>query len=179
MGSRWPKHHCHPGARSGVSRGAGRCGGPWLVGIVPVPGQALFMIAKHLQNTALTDPPARAFVDHAVQFAFQFGQQFDTATDQSPMPARDLVDLRTRPFPLRGQFEKLPNLIHRKTELARMADEMQAALVTLRVSALPARRSRAWRKQPLRLVVTQCLDMDVRGPRERADCQVCGRGHNG
>lgn len=137
------------------------------------------MIAQHLQNTALTDSPARAFANHAIQFTFEFRQQLDAAANQAPMPARDFVDFLTRSLPLRGQFEKLADLAYRKTELARMADKLKATLVVIRVPALSSRRSCAWRKQPLRLVVPQCLDVYARGPCKRADCQVCGRGHQG
>ena len=127
--ARYPLH-CLREAGSGIFRAVGFAG-PRIVGIVPVPGQALLVIAEHLENTAFTHPSAGAFADHAVEFGFQFRQQLDAATNQLPMAARHLVDLRTRTLPVSGQFEKLPDLFDRKAELARVPNKVQTPLIGL------------------------------------------------
>ena len=96
------------------------------------------MIGQHLDHAALGDAPLAATLDHALEFALERRERRDLAPDLVQTTTRDAVGLGAGLLRLGAEREQLAHRLERKAELARVADEGEAAQVLVAVDALIA-----------------------------------------
>ena len=142
-------------------------------------GATVVVIAEDFEYAAFGDAAAGAFADHAVEFGLEFAQHADAAAYVLPVTAGNGVNLGAEAVALGGQVDQLANPLDGESELAGVADEVQALAVGLRVASLAARGPGAGDKQALLLVVAQGLDVDTGLLRELANRKRVISGHAG
>lgn len=144
-----------------------------------VVGAAEVVVAEDFENAAIGDAAAGAFVDHAVEFGLEFAQQADAAPYVFAVATGDGVDLGAGAVAFGREVDEFADLLDGETELAGVADEMQALAIGPGVTALAAGGTGAGHQQAFLLVITQSLDVDAGLFCELADREWIGVGHGG
>src|SRR5258708_3883916 len=100
---------------------------------------------------------------------FQLSQVADFRADVTAVARGDVADLAAGDFARSGEGEQGPDVLDRKTELARPADETQYSRVpdAKDTPAAGGARRRGQHLDPL--VIADRLDVDAGAPRELAD----------
>ena len=113
---------------------------------MPVPGSPLMGLSRQVETpcdvcegkgfdeAVFGNDAAFASAKNAVEFAAQRLEIFDLALDLDQVLARDHLDRPTGSVTLIGEPKKVTHPINRKAEIARSANEAEAAKMRLRIA---------------------------------------------
>jgi hypothetical protein len=137
-----------------------------------VPGEAVRMIRKHLDHSAVGDFSALALNNHAFEFGFERAQSGNAAFDLSQLSAGDPVGGVTGLPGIIGEAQEFADRVERETEFPAVADEGETLQVLRPVAPLVASGAqRLWHQANL-LVIADGLHLTACAPGKQSDRQV-------
>lgn len=142
-----------------------------LVGVLRSEMTCRYRGRERFDDAAIRDRAATALRDHPIELAAQRTKIGNLPINLMPMRACDRIDRIARPASIVRKIQQRADLIERKAEVARAADEAQPVEMLLAIgSVVPC--SAAWFRDDADLFIEpDRLDLSTRIARQIADCE--------